>query len=367
MEKTRPILCGEAAEVSLLKALARIPSVSADIAQVNRAVGVLAAWLKEHGVAVSVESMPDGRNMLWASTAPGKVQDFLFCAHLDVVPAPEEMFDPVERDGWLCGRGTGDCKGNVVAIARILAELNGKASVGAVFTTDEETGGATGYAMVERGYAARKLVLVMDSQPYSVCVGEKGHTYFTLAAHGRSGHASRPWECVNAVDALLEGLGKLRRIWPLEATAEDFWHDTLAATVLSAGDVPNRIPDVASATLNLRYVDPSGGDAWEARIREATGLDVSRGEDSPPVVSNPGAPVLLALQRHLRGCWPERPVPFVRMNGATDARAFVSLGVPLAITCVEKRGDHAADEAVRLASIGEVADALSGFFVKGGE
>jgi len=349
------------ADIDFLKRLIGIPSVSGDVAANNRAVEALDGWLREKGVATTVEQMPDGRRTLWASTRPGKVQDYLLCAHLDVVPAPAEMFTPVERDGWLCARGAGDCKGNVVTIARLLAELNGKASVGAVFTTDEEIGGATGYAMVARGYAARKLVIVMDSQPYSVCVGEKGHTYFTLTARGKSCHSSRPWEGANAVDSLLEGLAKLRPIWPHEATASDFWHDTLATTVIGAGDVPNRVPEIATATLNLRYVEPGGGDVWERRIREASGLEVTRGEDSPPVVSDPEAPVVQALQRHLRACWPERPVDFVRMNGATDARAFVSLGVPLVITCVEKRGDHAASEAVKLASLDVVGDAMQEF------
>ena len=352
------------ADIDLLKRLVRIPSVSADAAANDRVADELARWFAAHGVLTAVERGPDGRKILYASTRPGKVPDYLFNAHTDVVPAPAEMFEPVERDGWLCGRGCGDCKGNVVLIARLLAELTGRASVGAVFSSDEEIGGETAQAMLANGYGARKLVLVMDSQPYSLCVAEKGHTYFTLVARGKSGHSSRPWECVNAVEALLAGWAKLAPLLPHEATAEDLWHDTVAATVLSAGDVPNRIPDVAKMTVNLRYVEPNGADDWERKIREVTGLEVVRGENSAPVVTDGSAPVVRALQAHLRQAWPGRPVPIVRMNGATDARTFVKLGVPLVISSAEKRGDHAAGEGVRIASIDEVADALRDFVLK---
>ena len=48
----------------------------------------------------------------------------------------------------------------------------------------------------------------------------------------------------------------------------------------------------------------------------------------------------------------------ISRSGATDARSFVKLGVPLVISSADKRGDHGADEAVRLASLDEYAAAI---------
>lgn len=233
-----------------------------------------------------------------------------------------------------------------------------------MFSSDEETDGSTAEAMVAKGYGAKRLVLVMDSQPYSLCIAEKGHVCFTLVARGRAGHSSRPWECDNALERLLDAWAKVRAALPREATAEDFWHETLVPTVLSAGDVPNRVPGEARLTLNLRYVEPGGADEWERRLGDLTGLEVLRGKNSAPVSADGSAPVVAALREHLRRAWPGRPVPLVRMNGATDARAFAKLGVPLVISSVEKRGDHAADEGVRIASIDEVGDALRDFILE---
>jgi len=340
-----------------------MPSVTADIAANDLVQETLCGWLAERGVRTVFERAPDGRRILYASTLPGKIQDFLLNAHTDVVPAPTEMFLPTEKDGWLCGRGTGDCKGNAVVVAQVLAELAGRASVGAVFSSDEEAGGTAAETMVRLGYSARKLVIVLDSQPEKVCIAEKGHVYFTVRARGKSCHSSRPWEGTNAAERLLSAYARLEAIMPREAGETDQWHDTMSVTVLRAGDVPNRVPDVAELVVNLRYVERGGADAWQKRIEEATGLEVERGEHSLPVEVSADEPVVARFRDSLRAALPGREVPVVRTCGATDARSFVKLGVPLVISSADKRGDHGADEAVRLASLDEYAAAISGFII----
>ena len=351
------------ADIELLRRLVEIPSETRDIAANDRAQDLLADWLRARNVRTAFERAPDGRKILYASTCPGTVQDYLFNAHTDVVPADSEMFRPAVRDGWMFGRGTGDCKGNVVLIARLLTELNGRASVGAVFSSDEESAGTAAETMVRLGYGARRLVVVLDSQPYSLCVAEKGHAYFTLRAKGRACHSSRPWEGENAIDRLVDGYLKVREVLPRDATKDAPWAETLVPTVMRAGAAPNGIPGVATMTLNLRFVDEAAVDAWVRRLEEVSGLEVVRGECFPVVRSDSNAPIVQTLADHLRRAWPGRPVPFVRMNGATDARSFIRLGVPLVITSAEKRGDHADAECVRLDSLDEVADALRDFIL----
>ena len=67
-----------------------------------------------------------GRKILYAATSPGKKQEILFNAHLDVVPAPDAMFEPEIREGKLFGRGSSDCLGNAVVIASLLCANAGK-------------------------------------------------------------------------------------------------------------------------------------------------------------------------------------------------------------------------------------------------
>ena len=106
----------------LLYRLIECRPVTADVSAVNQAENVMRDFLESRGLYCTMEVI-DGRQTLYASTRPGKVQDVLLNAHLDVVPANDEnQFTPCEKDGWLYARGAGDCLGNAVCIARFLCE-----------------------------------------------------------------------------------------------------------------------------------------------------------------------------------------------------------------------------------------------------
>ena len=82
-------------DLELLKDLIRIPSVSADVDAVNSATDFLHAYLENRGLHCTIENC-NGRRVLFAATVPGKQPDYLFNAHLDVVPAEKEQFEPSE-------------------------------------------------------------------------------------------------------------------------------------------------------------------------------------------------------------------------------------------------------------------------------
>lgn len=348
----------------LLSSLVRIPSVTNDIPHVNEAVEHVRSYLVAHGVPCVVEDL-DGRHILYASTRPGKVQDYLLNAHLDVVPAPAEMFEPrVDADGVMRARGCHDCKGNAVAMIKVLCDLLGKASVGAVFSTDEEAGGSTTQAMVRRGYGARRLVLVLDGPAHGLAIAQKGTVSYRIRARGVGGHSSTPWLFDNALDKLLDAYAKLKAAWPKpSADIPEHWYDTYAATILRAGTVENRIPDEAELTVNIRYVKSDGAAHYERFLREVTGLEVTRTRDalSVPVVCDENDPEVAAFREAMRRQWPDRDIFTCRMQGATDARFFVELGVQIAITGVGCNGAHADDEHLPLSDLDEFTTMLGRF------
>lgn len=342
--------------------LLRIPSVTQDAARVDECVDVLHAYLEAHGVSCAVEQCGD-RKALYASTAPGKTQDYLLNAHLDVVPAPPELFEPtLGEDGILRGRGVADCKGNAAVIAQLLCDFAGRPGVGAIFTTNEEVGGSTTARMASLGYGARKMVFILDSAPYRIAHAQKGTVSFTLRALGRGGHSSTPWKFDNPIDRLHAAYARIRAAWPAD-DAPDHWCDTLAATVLRAGEVFNQIPDTAELVVSVRYTTPDGADAAERLLREAAGegVEISRGHDSPPVFCDESHPELQRLAEAMRRAWPDRSVGFSKMMGATDARHFVGLGVPIAILGVDGGAMHERDEWLRLDSLDETLAMLEGF------
>ena len=343
--------------------LLRIPSVTDDIPQVNRAVAAMRAWLEARGLHCATETMPDGREFLYASVVAGdRTPKLLLNAHLDVVPAAPEQFEPRVEDGNVAARGTSDCKGNALAIATALAALAGSgASVGAIFASDEEEGGATTGEAVARGYRATGLAVVLDAGPWSITYSQKGILSLRLVAKGRGGHASEPWRFDNPIDRLFDGWTRLRAAWPAIADEEGHWGDSLAATVVRAGAVHNQIPGEASMVANIRFVEPGAIPRIEAFVRETSGLEVERLATCEPVVCDAGAPALAALREAMAKAF-GREIPMARMHGATDARHFAGPGAaPVAMIGVEGWRCHDEGEGATLASIRAYADLLVSF------
>lgn len=345
-------------DLELLKDLIRCKAVSKDLPAVNRAVDRMHRFLSEHGLHCTVEEL-DGRRILYASTVPGKTPDVLLNAHLDVVPAPDSMFEPEERDGRLFARGSSDCQGNSVVLAQVLCDLTGKANVGAIFSTDEETGGGTTARMVELGYGARRIILILDAAPYAIAHAQKGIISLTLRAHGKGGHSSEPWNLDNPIDRLIDGYRKLRDAW--QPLPEDHWGDTMAPCILSGGSAANQVPDTAEMVLNIRFIREEEQEDIIRRVRELSGLEVIVNATSAPAFVDETHPLMQKLKTAMQKKFPGHPVEFFRMHGATDARHFAKSGVPIAILGTVGGGMHSSGEWVSLQNLEEYRALLEEF------
>ncbi len=343
----------------LLCDLIRIKSVSTDIPEVNRCAAFLRGKLEAEGLFCALETFEDGRQALWASNVAGKRPDLLLVVHLDVVPVDsDDQFEPVVDGDVIHGRGAEDCKGNAIAAVEALLEVAADpasgASLGIIFTADEEIGGLTTAGMVARGYGAAKAALVYDANGGSdIYIAQKGIVNLRLVAEGKGGHASRPWDFDNPIDKLMAALAKLRAHWearyPHKPGAD--WHNSLAPTMLSAGKAANQIPDTAEMTVNIRFTESSTPESIADEVRQATGLKVEIGETSPCVFFPPDSPAIDVLSAVLSESFGGVPVGHRRMNGATDARHLAPLGIPVAIAGIDGHGAHQSDECASSASI----------------
>lgn len=364
------LMASGAIDREFLKELVSIPSETRNAAECARAVDVYAGWLEARGVVCTVMTNGVGRKFLYAATTPGLEHDFVFVSHLDVVPAiNQSQYAPRIEGDIFRGRGACDTKGNAVVIAQVLSELAGKASVGAVMSTDEEGGsgwrcGTAGYA-IELGVRPRRMVLVGDSAgeaPGQLFVGEKGHLRITLTARGKGGHSSIPWACDNPVTKIVRAAAKLLDAYPMEASAEDNWHNVLSPTTMHGSDASNIIPDTASITFSFRFCNPGDEIAAMERIREMTGLEVTCPSSYlKPVVNRDDDPLIEALFAAMKAKWPGDGVRLGRMSAATDASYFAGLGLPTVIFASDAWGAHAADERCSLSKLDEYADLFVSF------
>lgn len=348
-----------ALDLDYLSDLIAIPSVSADIKEVNRSMQFTRDYLTKRGVYCTIETAPDGREILYAATTPGKCHDFVFSVHLDVVPAGKpDHFKLIRNGDRVEGRGTSDCKGNAASVVEILCKLAGKNySVGCIFGPDEEIGGAgTKWMVDEKGYKPNKMAIVVDARARSVGYAHKGQTYVKISAKGRSGHSSRPWTCDDSITKVTLAYAKIREIWDQRhPLPEDKWSDVMVPTFIKADSgALNLIPGTMELILNLRSVNPGATDELVKLAKEvAVGCDVELMRYSPPVNTDPNHPLMESLRKAIED-EAKTPISFSRMVAATDARWFVSCKIPIALIGAAGGGAHAVYEYKSISSLEEM-------------
>ena len=341
---------------NLLCAMIREYPVSGCAEALNRNAERLRDYLEKRRVTCSFTEI-GGLHLLYAESTPGAKPDYLFNTHIDVVPVIDEaQRQPLRQGDELHARGAYDCLGAVVCIAELLVASVGKHKAAAFFTMDEEQGGSTTRAMVEKGFTPKKSIIIIDGTFGSIAYAQKGIISLQLKARGKGGHASVPWRFVNPIDLLLDGYLRLRSAWQ-QPTEEDFWRDSLAATVISGGNVTNQIPDEAEMILNIRYTKRDALEQILAFIREKTELEVNLLRQSDPVEMSPNHPELLRLQKCYQNAL-KRDIKVERICGASDARHCADLGLPVLIIGIDGAGVHSADEFCRLSSIDLIRDML---------
>jgi succinyl-diaminopimelate desuccinylase len=343
--------------IFLIKKLVSFVSLTKDKSAVNRCADFTASYLKKRGLFVEVFKK-DGYRIVYASTHGSMKCDVLLNAHLDVVNAEPEQFRAVERNGRLFGRGVVDCKGHAAVIMNLLPKLGSDVRVGAIFTTDEETGGITTRHAVKMGCMG-KLVIILDGGIDRVNIAQKGILALRLTARGKAGHASTPWKADNAIERLLKGYQNIKKLFP-KIGQENTWKNSCALTMINGGVVTNQVPDRAEMNLNIRYTGRDDRSRLLKKIGSVSGLRIECLHVSP-LISFPKKDVTI---KKFHASMRKRLNPRItmgRMNGATDARHFAKAGRSVVITGLKGEGAHSKKEWLNIKSVSRLEKALYGF------
>jgi acetylornithine deacetylase len=219
----------------------------------------------------------------------GGGRSLLFNGHIDVVSAEptdrwtSDPFAAEVRDGKLYGRGSCDMKGGIAAMVlaaetlhALGVELAGDLIVAT--NTDEESSGAGGAAIVERGLRA-DAGIVTEATGFDVWVACRGSEYARVRVPGRPGHAEvhqpdwRDGGAVNAIEkstVVVDAIRSLRAEWAARDGLDHPYlsRPALLPTMARAGEWPVTYPAVCDLTIAVMYV-PSQADAhgWGADVR----------------------------------------------------------------------------------------------------
>jgi acetylornithine deacetylase len=249
----------------------------------------------------------------------------LLNSHLDTVPATKKWTrDPWKadvEDGLMYGLGSTDAKSCIAGMAAAFdrVELPENCRLVLTATTEEETGGKNGVNGIQVVLPELGRLhggLVGEPTNMTICNGQRGLVRIFLYAEGKAGHASRPWEGVNAITRAAHDIVALEQL--LEETMRE-GHDpligktTVIPTLIEGGTARNVIPNACEICLDIRTTRVYDNERIIARVRELVSSRVEvRSKRFIPVAAADESAIVIAA----RGALPDAVV--AAFGGVSD-------------------------------------------------
>ena len=293
--------------MSDLERLVNLDSGTGDAVGLAKVAGILAARLREVGAVVEMHSAAPSAGSVVEGTLRGSgTRDVLLMIHFDTVfGVGEATRRPFRREGNRAfGPGVADAKGGAAIILHALAVAKKRGIAGyriltVLFNPDEETGSMGSRESIRQLASAHDAVLSYEPPDRErVIVATNGIGQVELVVKGRSAHAgAAPEQGRNAAVELAHQVLRLANLGDPEKATTVNW------TVLASGERTNIIPELARATADLRYSDPSElGRVERDAVRLAgehlvpdTQVTVSVADRRPPFAKNPASERLAEL------------------------------------------------------------------------
>lgn len=302
-----------------------------------------------------------------------------FAGHTDVVPTgPEENwthppFDPVEKDGFLWGRGAADMKGGLAAmLCAVEGFLKENPAPGIrlafLITSDEEGPAQDGTKRVmetlgERGVSIDYCIVGEPSSRKTpgdvVRHGRRGSLSGHITVKGVQGHVAYPQNADNPIPRLAAALTQLARLqW--DNGDRDFPPTSFQVSNLQAGTGANNvIPGTAEAWFNIRYSPQQDPDSLKDTIttiidQHAGNYDIDWRDSGRPFITRHG-PLLDAVKESVSAITGKAP-EFSTSGGTSDGRFIAPTGTQLVELGPTNATIHAVDERIRLDELEQLTD-----------
>ena len=329
------------------------------------AAGFVKGWLESRDIEVRGHDH-NGLPVLVAEVGPRdeELPCVVLHGHVDVVPGRPEQFEPRVEGDRLIGRGSYDMKGGLAGMMCALKDLAGqeRVRVRLVCVPDEESEELdvrSTNELVKRGLGG-DFAITGEPTDLHIGVEAKGVLAMRIEVHGRAAHSSTPWLGDNAVLKAIDVFRAIESLPFSRESSEMFDRPSINLGRIHGGDAVNKVPDECTMAVDIRYLPGQDPGELLAQVRAIPGIDVTRTFIHPPVSVSRTDPYVRALRdavgRSTRG-----EVMSVARDGASDAAAFLSAGIPVVEFGPEGAGHHGPEEWVSLASLQRYRHALSDF------
>jgi len=229
----------------------------------------VALWIKNYlekeGIESSLEEVEKNRpNVYGQLRGENEGIELMLTGHTDTILGfnmDYPPFQPFIKEGKLYGRGSVDMKGGIAAMLAAMIAVkrsNAVLSHGLMFAgvIDEEQRSKGTEHLINKKVKA-KMAIIGEPTLLEVCIAHKGMEWMEVIFKGRSAHASRPHEGINAIYAATEFIKMVKD--ELEPMIESNKFDllgngTINVGVIQGGDEPNIVCDKCSVRIDRRWL-----------------------------------------------------------------------------------------------------------------
>jgi succinyl-diaminopimelate desuccinylase len=349
----------------ILQKLISYPTMTGDIGAANAILKYAGDFLQSRGMFVEHFNSGIYPSLVATTQRDNKRPTVMLYCHLDVVPAPDDMFELKLEDGRYVGRGVFDMKGAAAVYLQMVDELQEQLDLydfGILFTTDEEIGNddENGARLsLENGYLPSVVVMPDGGDNWSIEHKAKGWLWLSLTAGGKTAHGSRPWEGDSAAMHMIETLQQIRHLLPKQQP------DGLTMNIgsISGGEAINQVCDAMTADIDFRFTEATEMAAFRARLEEIcedNNIEIRVVGAGMPHLTDMYNPYVAAFRTSASIVASHELQPSLSYGGS-DGRFYGEHDIPCVICRPFGGGQHSNGEWVDAGSLEEYKDILKDF------
>jgi len=285
--------------------------------------------------------------------------DIAYLVHSDVVAARDDQFKMRVDDDHLIGRGTSDMKYSIpvgVALLNELIEKKSELSFALVVTSDEEIGGFEGadYLAKKADFRPTAMIVPDGGNNFDFIEKSKGVCQLLIEAKGIPAHASTPWEGENALVKLVKLSSLLLEKFE-KNNQKQAWVTTMNISQIEGGKSTNQVCSFASMKLDFRFPETETKEGIRGVVEALAKtidpkIEISYLSTGLPTKTNTK---LAIVKKFIKSFESEidREVRIQAGFGASDARHFADLKIPILMIKPDGGDIHGDHEWISLAAI----------------
>lgn len=314
-----------------LERLMAFRPITGETARIGSLLDYVEGSFKAAGLMIE-RGVNSGHPYMIAGTRSTKGCEVLLQAHVDVVPASDELFRITSAGGKLYGRGTYDmlfATATYLVLIRELAEKQdlSKYDLGIMLTSDEEIGGIYGVGLLSKDYDCQVCVLPDAGTLTEAGIASKGVLQLIVMSRGVAGHSSRPESFQNPIVPLAAFVADIDQLYP----NTDITQTTCAITRFNSGQADNQVSGSGKLTLDIRFTPTDDSAQIINQISEAAsfhGLSVEVLANEPAFQTDATHPKFLEFIDTYKQIT-KKELDLIIEPGSSDARFFALKNIPV--------------------------------------